>query len=529
MASPVVVDGLAYLVNNSGVLTVVDLAEAKVVYQKMLDVDQFQTANEGPARGCGISPALGGKHLFIFGNNGASVVIETGRTFKQVAKNKIESLVSLGHWGERQERFVSNPVFDGDRLYVRGEGHLYAIQSGKSGAGSTAAKEANSTLKAAAALPKAPTPAEPELLPSSQFGWRRNGTGLFPDAAPPTEWGETKNVKWRATVGAGHSSPIVVGDRVIVVAEPGTLLCLNRSDGQVRWKVDLEFRTPPSGTKEFARLTPVSDGKNVYLALCNGAVACYTLDGARTWVQQIDSPVLTYGPSASPVLVGDKLLVESTRLRAFEASTGKPLWTAAEGEPHYGTPAVFSLEGTTLAVTSKGTVVRVADGAVLAANIAPGLGGDQSPTPVVRAGVVYFAYRRCSAVKLSLADGRLQTEKLWEQELPGDVISSPILHDGLLCVVPSAGAEFRALNAASGEVVVEKSLDLSPNLYPSLAVAGKHLFLGNDRGEMIVLEPGREFRQLRLNELPEGSGASPVFAGSHLFLRSGKLLYCIGP
>lgn len=127
LASPVVHEGLAYLVNNSGVLTVVDVKEAKVVYQKMLDLDHFQTSNEGAARGIGISPALAGKHLYFFGNNGASLVLEPGRAYKQVAKNKLENVVSVGHWGERQERFVSTPVFDGTRVYVRGEGHLYAL------------------------------------------------------------------------------------------------------------------------------------------------------------------------------------------------------------------------------------------------------------------------------------------------------------------------------------------------------------------------------------------------------------------
>jgi hypothetical protein len=63
----------------------------------------------------------------LFGNNGAGVVLEPGREFKMVAKNKLENNVSIGHWGERQERFVSNPVFDGKRLYIRGEGNLYAI------------------------------------------------------------------------------------------------------------------------------------------------------------------------------------------------------------------------------------------------------------------------------------------------------------------------------------------------------------------------------------------------------------------
>jgi outer membrane protein assembly factor BamB len=127
LSSPIVHEGLAYLVNNAGVLTVVDVAAGKIVYQKMLDLDSFQTANEGAARGVGVSLALAGGKLYVFGNSGAGLVLEPGRTYRQLAKNKIENIVMLGHWSERQERFVANPVFDGDRLYVRGEGNLYCI------------------------------------------------------------------------------------------------------------------------------------------------------------------------------------------------------------------------------------------------------------------------------------------------------------------------------------------------------------------------------------------------------------------
>jgi len=128
LASPVIYDGLAYLLNNSGVLTVVDVQAGEIVYQKLLDLDHFQWANEGAARGIGVSPALAGEHLYLFGNNGAALVIEPGRVYKQVAKNKLEHVVMIGHWSERQERFVANPVFDGKRLYIRGEGTLYAIE-----------------------------------------------------------------------------------------------------------------------------------------------------------------------------------------------------------------------------------------------------------------------------------------------------------------------------------------------------------------------------------------------------------------
>jgi outer membrane protein assembly factor BamB len=258
-----------------------------------------------------------------------------------------------------------------------------------------------------------------------------------------------------------------------------------------------------------------------------GFVASYTLEGAKTWSRFVEPPKLSYGPSASPVLVAGSLLVEGKRLTALEASTGRELWKAAEGEPHYGTPAVFSLDGTALAVTAKGTVARVSDGTVLAKSVAQGLGGDQSPTPVVQGGVVYFAYRRCSAVKLSWADGRIRSDVLWEQEMPGDVISSPILKDGLLFVLPST-TDYRVLNAATGEVVLDKGVDLSPNLYPSLALAGKYLFLGNDKGDFVVIEASRQYKEVSQNGLPEGSGASPAFAGPHLFLRGGRILYCIG-
>ena len=127
-ASPLVHEGLIYLMNNAGVLTVLDQKTGTLVYQKPLDLDHFEGANEGPARGHGVSPILAGKHIYFFGNSGACVVIEPGREFKQVAKNKIEGLAVPGTWGERFERTVANPIADGKRLYYRSEFGLYAIE-----------------------------------------------------------------------------------------------------------------------------------------------------------------------------------------------------------------------------------------------------------------------------------------------------------------------------------------------------------------------------------------------------------------
>ena len=70
--------GLAYLLNNAGVFTVMDVESGKAVCQKLLDLDPLQAHNEGAARGVGISLALAGGKLYVFGNNGAALVLEPG-------------------------------------------------------------------------------------------------------------------------------------------------------------------------------------------------------------------------------------------------------------------------------------------------------------------------------------------------------------------------------------------------------------------------------------------------------------------
>src|SRR5207248_1160682 len=57
LSSPLIHQGLAYLMNNAGVLTVIDIEAAQVLYQKLLDLDPLQAPNEGAARGQGTSLA----------------------------------------------------------------------------------------------------------------------------------------------------------------------------------------------------------------------------------------------------------------------------------------------------------------------------------------------------------------------------------------------------------------------------------------------------------------------------------------
>src|SRR5580704_14872255 len=43
------------------------------------------------------------------------------------------------------------------------------------------------------------------------------GTGVAPNATPPIEWSEIKNIRWKTALpGKGHSTPVVWGDRIFL-------------------------------------------------------------------------------------------------------------------------------------------------------------------------------------------------------------------------------------------------------------------------------------------------------------------------
>ena len=81
------------------------------------------------------------------------------------------------------------------------------------------------SIAAAAFLLLAPLSAAAENWPQ----WRGpNANGVAPGAAPPHEWSESQNIRWKVPVpGRGSGSPIVWGDRVFVltaVSESGAVV-----------------------------------------------------------------------------------------------------------------------------------------------------------------------------------------------------------------------------------------------------------------------------------------------------------------
>ena len=80
----------------------------------------------------------------------------------------------------------------------------------------------------------------------------------------PTEIGPTTNVVWKTALPPGHSSPVVVGDRIFVTAvrdQKLLTIALDRATGKILWEV-----TPPTKNLEnihkigsLAQASPTAD------------------------------------------------------------------------------------------------------------------------------------------------------------------------------------------------------------------------------------------------------------------------------
>ncbi len=444
--------------------------------------------------------------------------------------------------------------------------------------------------------------AAPALGDVDVVGWRTDGTGVYPQADPPTQWGPDTNVAWKAEMPKwSNSTPVLVGDRVFVNSEPDTLLCVSLKDGSILWQkdnpmdaalteaekaeaeafkakaadvrkrlgpMDKEYREAyqayrkdrkneqlkgrmdelrkqvdtlraelapyeryeKSGTQKsngYSTPTTVSDGKHVWAMFNTGVVSCYDLEGNRKWSRYVDRAPHGWGHSASPVLAGDKLLVHVVHMKALNAATGELEWEADKTAWGWGTPIVTTVGDVQVVVTSKGQVIRVSDGKVLEGN----LGGLTYCAPLVSDGIVYMIQGGGRASKLTPdGNGGVKAEQLWRTNPKNDrYYASPVLVDGLIYAINQKG-HFSVIDAADGKVVngggEGEQLDLGKGtVYPSIASAGKHLYVSSDNGTTLVMTLGRAPKVVATNKV-ESFRSCPVFDGKRMYLRAYENLYC---
>jgi outer membrane protein assembly factor BamB len=180
------------------------------------------------------------------------------------------------------------------------------------------------------------------------------GSGVSENEKPPTEVGPDKNVLWKVKVPPGFSSPIVVGDQLVLTAiDDGklTTIAYDRATGAERWRAvaphkEIEPYHPTEGSP--AASTPVTDGTRIISYFGSCGLFCYDLKGKELWRVEMPTAhtVADFGTGVSPVIVdGTVILVrdqaQGSKIIAINATTGKPQWeTARQSTSSHSTPAI---------------------------------------------------------------------------------------------------------------------------------------------------------------------------------------------
>jgi outer membrane protein assembly factor BamB len=271
--------------------------------------------------------------------------------------------------------------------------------------------------------------------------------------------------------------------------------------------------------------TPVTDGKQVFVCFGTGIVAAYDMDGNRQWIRLVERPTQGWGHSASPVLAGGVLVVQIKKVHGLDAKTGETKWEAPSRE-RWGSLVASAIGDEDVVVTANGELIRARDGEILVRGIGPAL---QYCAPVVEDGLAYFIQHGGSAARLpESADTASKVEPLWKTMPKKErYYASPVVVDGLVYAITQK-SDFSVIDATNGDVVYTKNLDFGRGtVYPSITLAGGKLFVSSDNGTTLILEPGREYKELARNTL-EPFRSSPVFLEGRMYVRGLKHLYCIG-
>ncbi len=385
------------------------------------------------------------------------------------------------------------------------------------------------------------------------------GNGVAPDANPPVEWSESKNVKWKVPIpGRGSGSPVIWEDQVFVVTAVATgrggsgdlpnldfkLLCLDRSSGDLRWEQTAVNATPHErthSTNGFASASPCTDGKHVYAHFGSQGLYCYTMQGDLVWQRDFGNMRARagFGEGSSPTLVDDFILVPwdhegPSALYALNKSTGETIWKVDRDEPtNWSTPLVVDHEGQKQVILNGQNYARSYD---LKTGKELWRCGGQTQRPAASAaaadGLVFvgsgFRGSFLGAFRLNGQGDIANTASVaWSVDRNTPDIASPLLVSGRLYFFKGKGGLLTCADAATGDQYYSSVRTGLGNIYASPVAAGGNIYLSDRMGTTVVIKDAREFEIVATNSIGETIDATPAPVDDQLFIRGEEHLFCI--
>jgi outer membrane protein assembly factor BamB len=412
-------------------------------------------------------------------------------------------------------------------------------------------------------------------------------SGIADGQGAVVEWdvASGKNLRWKTPIpGMANASPVVWGNRIyITTAISGSgdttflagvsgnirshedvsehtwkLYALDKQSGRIVWEKEVHKSVPRAkrhAKASHAASTPVTDGKRLVVLFGTvGILATYDVNGELLWKKDlgiIDSgyvvdPTAQWGHSASPILYQNSVIVQADQqkgsyIAAFDLADGKELWRAKRDDEisTWGTPAIATGRAGDELITN-GTKVRGYDPktGALRWTLAPN-SQVVIPTPIVGPEFVYvtggyqparpiYAIRPGASGDISLATGTTSNSSIaWSHPQDGPYIPTPILYRGLLYTLNNNGV-LTAYDAQTGERAYRGRVGTGGAFSASPIAADGRLYFANEDGQVFVARAGREYVEIKRNDMQEPITATPALSDGLLVVRTIRAVYGIG-
>jgi outer membrane protein assembly factor BamB len=338
------------------------------------------------------------------------------------------------------------------------------------------------------------------------------------------------------------SSPLVEGDRLYYVSNRGEVFALDvqgfrdggENDGPVTdekltgpenadvlWRFDM-MEEVGAFPHNMSNASPVSFGDLIYVSTSNGQdeshvhvpsprapsiIAINKNTGKLAWEDNSVGEKILHGQWSSPTVakIGgvDQVMMGQGDgwIRGYEALTGKKLW-------EFDTNPKDSVWPKTRNELISTPVVY--DGIVYIAN-------GQDPEHGEGVGHLY-------AIDATKRGDITETGRLWHYEKIRRSISTPAIADGIL-YLPDFSGFLHAVDVKTGKEYWIH--DMLAAIWGSALVADGKVYLGDEDGDVVVMQAGKEKKVLVETNMGSSVYSTPVPANGALFIANRNQLYAL--
>jgi len=377
------------------------------------------------------------------------------------------------------------------------------------------------------------------------LGPNRNGTY----AGPPLleAWGPSgPKVVWRKQVGQAFAGPVEVQSRVLLFHRVGNeevLESLDAKTGASMWRYAYPTNYRDDfGFDEGPRAVPVVADGIVYTFGAQGQLHAVDLaKGTRIWsedtMKRFNVPKAYFGAGGSPLVEGGLVIAniggDKAGVVAFDAKTGKVVWTATEDDASYSSGMAATIAGRRSAIfLTRDNLLGLdpATGAIQfqrrwRARIAASV---NAATPLVVGDSIFVSAQYGPGAGVLRVEGSKLTDVWASDEALSNHYATSVYHDGYLYGYHGRqefGPSLRAVEFKTGAVKWSQDQFRAG----SITLAGDRLLIMREGGEMILAPASPQaFKPLaRAQVLPGVVRPLPAIADGFVYVRNENTLVCL--